>query len=1143
MVLSLSQIAKAQGFLDAASDPNANSALRGKPVVDLMSGQRSGLGYPLRYPNIVKGSVRAEINGRPLVEGNDFTMDYSGGMVFVLAEIKPSDSLRVSYRHDPDAKVTSGGSSMPLFSLNFGGESNLKMLLGFSGAQRFSDGTLVTSNNLGLQNSLAFKGGNIKGLFLVSSQAKSNLQVDETSLDRTGTKQGEDAVDSLILQNFDINVGGIKVNANYQDVGAKFNGFGMLQGSGMDAQQAAQLEKEKGLSRYGFGISAGNEKSLNFTNSFRTIDDGKAKIEFQNYGIKGNGFSAYYNSRTIDAGFSRFKDLAEADRDQMMKERGITRTGMGGSLGFGNSSLKFDETSIADPSGSINRKAFAFNSPWIIANYNQQNISSGFARANDLAEAERAQWIRERGFSRSEFSFAVPNKDKTPFFNFGQKTIEYGDKEFKNYSGGLNISGLSAEFWNRSTEPGFNRLGDMAQPELDAMIVQNLKMYDTGAQLNGNDRGFVVRETGLDRSFARLNYSLSKNVNLEWSQIGIEDSSGNLSRQSFSIAAPIGTFNYRHQNIDSGFNRIGDLMERERQLYSNQQGFGRTDISSTLKISPKTTLDFSSLQVDSLNGGLQRTSFSFLTPGLEIRAGMRQVDEEFSRAGDLNDPEKDLFRELIGYSEYDLSLKVGLVKNLKLEANLLNADNGNPEERKFRNSMNLLYTPSGKTLFSVNLFSNHYNSSNGVLYNNELMASEFGQDLGKAGKVSLKHETEAFGGDALVQPDRETNSFRYETKLNPTTTLSTEQIRTQFSNGGYENIQAYKLAWQLNKKLGLSTTYWAVDRDPTKNDQTTQDFGITYDFGNNFKLGYTYFRDLNTAGGGKRNYNWTLTPGSIGGIDISGSYDEKRLDGVKTTGLGRFSLSNPKPFNIGIFKDVTFKFGYEGLKDAGLFQRENEIADFSTIIRGSQFGLSYGEVMMPGQVHGIDKSIRFNFDPTGKKPLQFSAKYKIRTLPNNVEQYIRDYDISYKLGKFQLSHSYDSLPEQAQNGNLLGSIAQPTATRNWTIAWTPNNFASTEFGFQEVFRFDQQTLSRRANVTVSLFNNTGSPVRLTYGFEQNAVRENRKTRSVYELAFDQKPGKNQTLSLVIGTINWMDGKNDNELWNTVKFRLDYQLRF
>ncbi len=1143
MVLGLFQKGNAQGFLNPSGEDSSQSSLRGKPVVDLMPGRRSGLGYPLRYPNIVKGSVRAEINGRPLREGQDFNIDYSGGMIFVLTEIKPTDSLRVSYRYDPNAKVESNGSAMPMFNLNFGGNSSIKMLLGFSGAQRFADGTLVTSNNFGMQNSFGFKGGSMQGMFLMSSQAKSELQVDETSLDRTATKQGENAIDSLILQNFDIKTGDVKINASYQNVGTKFSGFGMLQGSGMDAKQANQLEKEKGLSRIGLGFSAGNENSLSFSNSYRSIDDGNAKIEFQNYGIKGNGFSAYYNLRSIDSNFSRFKDLAEGDRDQMMKERGITRTGMGGSLGFFNSTLKFDQNMIEDPSGSIERNGFSFNSPWMIASYNTQNISAGFNRINDLAEGERGQWIRERGMNRTDFNFAIPNKDKAPFLSFGSKSIEHTDKDFSNSFGALNYGGLTAEFWNRSIEAGFNRLGDLSQGELDSMILQNIRAYDANAQLNGNDRGFIVRESGIDRSFARLGYQFGKDYKVDWNQYEIGAGDDRIERQNFSISGPKGFLSYRHQEIDPEFGRIGDLMERERQLYSGQQGFGRTELSGKYNINPKSSLDFSTLQIDSLQGGLQRTSLSYVSPGLELRAGMREVDDEFVRAGEVNDPEKELFRELIGYSEYDLYMKVDLIKNFKLQASFLNAENGDPDDKKYRNSVNLLYSPTGKSLLSLNLFSNQYNSVNGALYNNELMASEYSQDFGKSGKINVRHETEEFGDNQSFHPDRETNAFRYETKLNGSTSISTEQIRTEFSNGGYENVQAYKLAWQVNKKLNLSTTYWAVDRDPTKNDQSTQDFGITYDFGNNFKLGYTYFRDLNTAGGGKRNYNWTLTPGSIGGINVSGSYDDKRLDGIKTTSLGRFSISNPKPFQLGFMKDVTFRFGYEGLKDSGLYQKENQIADFATNIFGSQFGLSYGEVLMPGQKYGVDKTVRFSLDPTGKKNLQLNAKYKMRSLPNNVEQIIRDYDFSYKMGNFQIVHSYDSLPEQKQDGNLLGSIALPTSTRNWALNWTPGKFASTEFNFQEVMRFDQKTLSRRASATVSLFNDSGSPVRLTYGLEQNAIRENRKTRAVYEVAFDQKPGPNQTFSLVIGTVNWYDGRDANEPWHSMRFRLDYQLKF
>ncbi|HET6643939.1 MAG TPA: hypothetical protein VFG65_00405, partial [Fimbriimonadales bacterium] len=91
MVLS----AHAQIPLQDGADDQSNQALIGKPAIDMMPGKRKGLGYPLRFGGVVEGSVAVEVSGQSLKEGADFSVDYAGGVVYISADIKDSDSIRV----------------------------------------------------------------------------------------------------------------------------------------------------------------------------------------------------------------------------------------------------------------------------------------------------------------------------------------------------------------------------------------------------------------------------------------------------------------------------------------------------------------------------------------------------------------------------------------------------------------------------------------------------------------------------------------------------------------------------------------------------------------------------------------------------------------------------------------------------------------------------------------------------------------------------------------------------------------------------------------------------------------------------------------------------------------------------------------
>jgi len=1121
------------------------ASLKGRAAVDLMPGKRNGLGYPLRFGNVIPGTVRLELDGRHLEEGKDFTVDYGGGAVFISGPVKDSSSIRVSYRHDPEAKSTLTGNALPLLALNFGDAGSVRMLMGFSGAQRFADGSMVQSNNVGIQNSLSFGSGKLSGFFLVSSQSETTVSADGASPDKTAPRKGENATDYLLMQSFDLDVGGVKLTADYTDVGEKFVGFGMLQGSGVSDERAKQLEKEKGITRMGFGLSNESPKGLSFNNSYRTIDDGDAKITFQNYSVKSSMFDAYYTSRAIDSGFKRFNDLAEADRNQMQKERGITREALGGRLGLGFGELKFDRNSISENGDGIFRQSLALSSDWIRGSWQTQEISANFNRSNDLSEQERAQWHKERGIARESLSLATGESIKGVSAQFDQKSIEYSGRTFQSMAFDVSTSIVDFKWWSRETDRSFARLGDLPQAELDALIQQTLQMYDPKAGVNGNDRGFIVREAGLSRDFMKIASSPVKDLGLSYQRSTIDGEGGGLEYTVAGVDSKSVKLDYRRTKIDESFSRIHDLLDAERKLYGLQAGFDRTDFAGHLALGGKSSLGFSALDVSSQQGGLQRYSANLSLPGFEFKGNYRNVDSNFERAIHVNDNERQFFQELIGYRQFDAGLKFNGIKGLNVEAFVYDADNGSQDLHRYRRNGLISYTPNKSTAFKVVYNSHKLEGMPGMLFENDLFAVEGFQDFGRFGKLTARKETESYSGIQGTLPDRDTYYAKYETKLGPKSDFSTEQVRTTFSDGGYENIQAYKLGWQVFNRLNVNVTQIFVDRDGDKPDIETRNYGFVYDLGNGMKLGWSWHRELNSAGNGKRNYSWNLTPGQMGGFEFGGGYEERRIDNTRTTALGNFTFKNQKPMNVGFIKDLQVNLGYDSHTDGGVWKKENTLASISFKAFGSAFGADYGHVMLPNQLRAADRTLRFNLDPTGKNPLQASFVYKIRTLPGGEGQIIRDYDVSYKLNdKFTLMHSLDTLPEKQQQNVPLGSLALPRAKNIWAIGWHPNAGTSATFGFEEERLLDQNALTRRLAASVCFFKDLGSPLTLRYALEQNHRPDGKRfTRNAYELMFEQKPGPNQTFSFAVGYINWLDGIAVGDVWNNWNLRLDYQLRF
>lgn len=1137
----------AQFSINPPGQDDASAPLRGKSAVDVFPGVRRGLGYPLRYGNVVPGSVTVHIGGATLHEGGEFSVDYSSGVLYIGVPVRDADSIRVMYRHDPSAKKEGSGGALPLLTLNFGQKSSMTMLLGMSGAERFADGRIAQAQNVGIKNNFAFGGATLSGLFLTSTTTNALVSADSASPDHTNPVQGSEGTDVLIKQLLDTEISsGVRFSAQYQNVGSNFSAFGMLQGSDLEDNTVKQLEKEKGITRLGFGLNGGNPKSVAFSNNFLSIDDGRGSIEFQNYGISTSNLDIYYNARKIDPAFNRFTDIAEENRAQLQKEKGIDREEFGGGLKSGGLALKFGQSSIKQQSGAgIEKQSLSFESAWLKASFQEQSIAAGFSRVGDLAEKEREQWARERGMSRKSVDLAIPKGKGKDLVTFFQKNIAYDGRSLDAMGMSFNDAKFSAEYWSVDSDQGFQRIGDLSGEEKHSFAERILGMYGYEKKPTDDDKNRLAQEGGLSRNFLSVSASPTAKTGISFSSIGIAGANGGITNDAIKLQAGNYGLEYRKMSIDTSFSRIGDLLDAEKKLYGQQNGFDRQDLSFNGKLNAKTSFGLKMLDVDSENGGLQRLSANLKGAGFEFDGNIRRVDDNFSRVTDVNDSEKDLFAQLAGYDQYDVRFKFDALKNVKINSFIYDATNGQEDLHRFKRELQVQFSPDSKTDLQFLFNSHKLEGAAGRVYEDNLMSMKVVRDLGKLGILTAFREEETVGGPEGDKPGHESTLIKYETNLSKNISVSTEQAHTNFTNGGYENVQAYKLAMKVTRALGINISQTIVDRDSEKADVSTTNLGFTYDFGNNLRLGYSLKREEDTVAGGKSETNIELGEGNAGGFTVSGKYNEKGREGEMMSKIGNFSISNPKPFTLGPLKDIKLAFGYDGKTRQGAWEKENKVAQFSAVLFGSEIGAGYSHVMMPGHQRAADRALTFKLDPSGKKALQMDLAYKVRTMPNGENKIIRDFDVSYKVDKqLSLVHSTENFPERKEGGAPLGTIAAPTMKRKWAIEYTPSKATSVEFSFNDLAHSDQKTLARSTNVTVSLFNDSGSPLRLTYGVEQNEKNPTgRTTRHQYQIGFDQKPGPNQTLSILMGNVSWQHNITPEGAFGGLTLSLDYQLRF
>jgi hypothetical protein len=247
---------------------------------------------------------------------------------------------------------------------------------------------------------------------------------------------------------------------------------------------------------------------------------------------------------------------------------------------------------------------------------------------------------------------------------------------------------------------------------------------------------------------------------------------------------------------------------------------------------------------------------------------------------------------------------------------------------------------------------------------------------------------------------------------------------------------------------------------------------------------------------------------------------------------------------MGALKDVKFNFSMDNASDYTNWLRENRLMSFGGRLGSNLVGYEYRSQLANGGERGIDRSFRFETSQSDRAWLRASIFYKMRSLPGNQQTAIRNYNITAKPAKdVELVHRLSTNPEEARADLILGSLPKPERMAEWGLNWKQNK--NVTLGGSWVERISDQTSarSRTAFVNVTLNEGSGSPIRLSYGLEEATGNQARTTNQRYSLAFDQRSGANQLMSLYLGNVSYEGYVQGGQGWANLTVRLNYQLRF
>ncbi len=1154
--------------LDTTETGQAKAEIGGSTSIDMIRLRGASPGVPLRFGNVMPGSERVSLDGSPLVAGQDYSMDYEAGVVYLKKAQRPGMSVTVSYRYSKKASPTtsaSKGFAGFKFDLMPGG---LKAVMGLGLAERRTDGTVSTANIYGLNNSFSFGGGSkLSGLYLIGEKQKVNSR---SAFEYQGAPQEDDSgASNFVLQNFASRVAGGEAYVDYQSISKNFTGFGQVADAGVAKNVVDALQKEKGLDRIGYGLRDMRLGGGKLSSNFRTVKDDGGTIAWKDFGFANGGLSLNYSSREVDQKFTRFKDIREDDRLQLQKEAGLSRETLGASFASKMGTLSYSENRITDTKADngILRTSLKLDTSKIKFNLNTQEIDQKFTRTQSLFEGERGQWGRELGMKRQEMGLeaALLGKGVAPI-EFKQNLISNKDGGFAATDVAIPGRGWSLSRVSRSVDEKFGGLGNLTQGEWDANIKSITTMYQAdGLGFDPSERGRFLSSAGIGREVTRLTAQPFKSWKMNLERLELKGRDGSTTVDTYALAGKNFSANYRSQSMSDKFSEAARLMQFEQARLGVLPGLDKKDFGLNARLGGQKVFEYASMDSQLGSEAASRQRVRFTDKKFEFELIKRDVSSEFNAVGSLVDPEKDLLMQLRGFKQTEQKLKWEIAPSLKLDYQDYTASSDKLKQDRNLRQTSLSYNPNAKLSLGYSTYEYQNDDPLAILFSQKIQRFSFMKDLDKLGKVSYAQETQDFEGtQAQALADMKRTYMSYQKRVDPRTTLTAERTETRWENGEHENINANTVATQISTRAGVSVTDTKIDRKGDDRDETKRNYGVWYEVAKNVRLSWGYNRHLNGDATNTMSSTFTLSnantvgikpdqvgqPGSVqmGNLDLKGGYGVNRWDKEggkdRTQAFSNVGISMLKPVKLGPVSDFTLNFGFDAAADQFNWLRENRVFNVGGKLGSNVFAYSYKGQMDPYGRRAVDRTMQFNTDMGERSRLRASVNYKVRTLPGGDSFMIRNYTLSAKpLRNLEISNQLLTNPEVARGDVLLGSLIQGANVNRWRMDWKNSPNFTVGGTWDQMHNEQSRAYSTTSGLNVTLFEKSGSPVQIFFGGEEMGGNVGRKYTHRYSIGFNQKAGPNQQFSFFLGNLSYLNGRPDDQKKNAVTMRLDYQVRF
>jgi len=572
-----------------------------------------------------------------------------------------------------------------------------------------------------------------------------------------------------------------------------------------------------------------------------------------------------------------------------------------------------------------------------------------------------------------------------------------------------------------------------------------------------------------------------------------------------------------------------------------------------LRINPLFSLTYGNIvplggqQTFPLSGsGVLRQGITFDTKGISFAANMAQTDKDFTRASDLAlpDADKNQIAAERGFKRTDVTAKVTAIKGLTLDSYFYTAQDVVDQLTHDTHKLNLLYTPNKKSTISY-LDESDLTASDNQQNGTTHRLLKIDQILGRGYLLNGYFDETATYAKGVETKAANTDFLHFETPKNQVNGMSLDATRITFQDGAFANTTNLNVHVKPRKDLSLTYSRQEVDRNddlgavtqagttPRAGVETTDKFDLQWQATKQFAVVAGLSQTDTTDNSNSDVVSIGLKGDPVKNLSVTAKFDELH-DTKNTKDTADFSLSNAKPINCGLIKDLTFTARYASLNDQRKLQNETMTGRMAWKLWKNEFVLDYGGLTKPDGTSTISRLYSFTTDPNPKNRFHGSFSYKDLTLATGEEKLVRRFTADWRLDKAtSFSYLYGTLP-QDEKGNI-----SPITTANISLKHAIRPDRSFEFFYRLSDNEQTRVMTRSLGFGYNHKLSNKSKFSIAYSKDTNQLADSYDRSDHLHFSFDHQ----FTTENLISLSTEIRSHDKKDLTNEIQTNLDFRWRF